>query len=90
MHTEANHPGQYFHADIIRRERQKIFILRDNFSSLTAAMLIPSEQAEDLKEAIINLTSPIRMASSITVRVDAAMGFQALTTHQDLKQLGID
>ena len=88
--TEVNHPGQYFHADIIRRERQKIFILRDNFSSLTAAMLIPSEQAEDLKEAIINLTSPIRMASSITVRVDAAMGFQALTTHQDLKQLGID
>ena len=87
--TEVSHPGHFFHADIIRRERQKIFIIRDNFSSLTSATLVPSEQSQDLKEAIISLTSPIRLADSITVRVDAATGFQALKHHPDITQLGI-
>ena len=88
--TDVPHPGQFFHADIIRRERQKIFILRDNFSSLTSATLVPSEQSDDLKQAIILLTSPIRMADNITVRVDAATGFQALKMHSDITQLGIE
>ena len=88
--TEVSHPGQFFHADIIKRERQKIFILRDNFSSLTSATLVPSEQAEDLKDAIISLTSPIRLSDNITIRVDAATGFQALQHHPHIKQLGIE
>ena len=88
--TDAPHPGHFFHADIIRRERQKIFIIRDNFSSLTSATLVPSEQSQDLKESLISLTSPIRLADNITVRVDAATGFQALKLHPDISQLGID
>ena len=44
--------------------------MRDQFSSLTTATLVPSEQAEDLKNAIILLTTPIRMATNITIRVD--------------------
>ena len=88
--TDVPHPGQFFHTDIIRRERQKIFILRDNFSSLTSATLVPSKQSDDLKEAIISLTSPIHMADNITVRVDTATGFQALKMHSDITQLGIE
>ena len=84
------HPGNFFHADVIRRERQKIFIIRDNFSSFTSATLVPTEQAEDLKHATISLTSPIRLADNITVRVDAATGFQALKPSPDIIQLGID
>ena len=51
---------------------------------------MPSEQSQDLKEALISLTSPIRLADNITVRVDAATGFQALKLHPDISQLGID
>jgi len=87
--TETNHPGQYMHADVIRRHRQKIFILRDQFSSFTSAMLIQTEQAADLKSAIIALTNPIRLAPEIVVRTDNATGFQALTKDKDLQDLGI-
>jgi hypothetical protein len=54
---EVNHPGQYFHADVIRREKQKIFLVRDNFSSLVAAKFVDTEQKQHLKSAIIALTS---------------------------------
>jgi hypothetical protein len=87
--TQTNHPGEYMHADVIKRHQQKIFILRDQFSSLTSTTLINSEQAADLKSAIINLTSPIRLAPQITVRTDNATGFQALTKDKDLQNLGI-
>ena len=39
---------------------------------------------------LISLTSPIRLADNITVRVDAATGFQALKLHPYISQLGID
>jgi hypothetical protein len=87
--TEVDHPGSYFHADIIRREKQKIFILRDNFSSMAAAMIIHTEQAQDMKSAIIQLTSSLRIASHITVRTDSATGFQALQNDVELRKLGI-
>ena len=51
---------------------------------------MPSEQSQDLKESLISLTSPIRLADNITVRVDAATGFQALKLHPDISQVGID
>ena len=85
----VDHPGHYFHADVIKRAKQKIFIIRDQFSSLTAAQLIPTEQAKDLKTAIINLTTTIRLAPDITIRVDAATAFQALVKDKGLAELGI-
>jgi hypothetical protein len=87
--TPVQHPGQYFHADVIRREKQKILIIRDNFSSLVAATIIPTEQAADIKSALITLTSTMRLSSQITVRTDAATGFQALVQDQDLHSIGI-
>ena len=86
---EINHPGQYFHADVIRREKQKIFLIRDNFSSLVVASFIDTEQKHHLKAALITLTNPIRLAPNITVRVDNATGFQALVKDTDLADLGI-
>ena len=88
--VEVSHPGQYFHADVMRREKQKIFIITDQFSTLSSATFIPSEQQQDLKAAIIALTNPIRLAPAITVRVDNATGFQALTKDADLQKLAIN
>ena len=87
--TPVEHPGQYFHADVIRRAKQKILIVRDQFSSLTAATLVATEQADDLKEGIILLTSTLRIAPQITVRVDAATAFQSLAKNSDLAEIGI-
>ena len=41
--AEVSHPHRYFHADVVRRSRQKILLLKDHFSSLHTAMLIPTE-----------------------------------------------
>jgi len=87
--AKVEHPGHYFHADVIRREKQKILIITDQFSTLSTANLIPSEQQQDLKTAIINLTSPVRLSPSITIRTDNATGFQALLKDIELQDLGI-
>ena len=73
-------PGRIFSSDIVRRFRQKIFVLRDNFSSFTSATLQPNEDHDTLRTALIQSTSLLRPNphSRIEVRVDNAPGFKAL------------
>ena len=54
-------------------------------------MLIPTEQAEDLKHGLILLTEGIRHPDWITIVVDNATGFQSLmkTNDKDLTELQI-
>ena len=68
-------PGSSFHADVIKRATQKIFIVRDNFSSFTMAKIIPSENHSSLKQALIDLIIPFKLVGSVTVKVDNATGF---------------
>ena len=87
--AEVNHPHRYVHADIICRATQKILLLKDHFYH--TAMLIPSEQAEDLKHSLVLLTEGIRHPDWITIIVDNATGFQSLvkTNDKDLTELQI-
>ena len=73
-------PCRSFAADIVRRFRQKIFVLRDTFSSFTTASLQPSEDHVTLKSAIITTVSSLRPTpqTEVTIRVDNAPGFFAL------------
>ena len=73
-------PCRSFAADVIRRYRQKIFIIRDTFSSFTCAELIPSEDAIVLRESLCRSISLLRPSPQISVvtRVDNAPGFLAL------------
>ena len=68
----------YFHADVIRRERQKILAIRDHHSSFTSAAFIPSEQATDIRDELIRLVTPLRYAKQVTVKGDNAKAFQSL------------
>ena len=77
-------PGTHFHADVIRRKCQFILAIRDNFSSFTVAKIIKSETNKDLKEGIIDLLSPIKLAGEIIVKVDNASGFKPLLEKKDL------
>ena len=73
-------PCKSFAADVIRRYRQKIFVLRDTFTSFTCAELIPSEDANVLRSMLCKFISSLRPSPQTTVytRADNASGFRAL------------
>ena len=80
---EVNGPHTNFHADVIKRASQLIFTLKDHFSSLQDATLIQSETAEDLKTALILLSSTMRTPNPIHITVDNAPGFASLVRNED-------
>ena len=76
--TNATHPGTHFGVDIMKRAKQKIVVARDMFSSFVTAMFIEREDKDSLRDAIVQLVSPIRIKEQIVIRTDNATGFQAL------------
>ena len=68
----------HFHADVIRRKKQYILLITDNFSTFSSSMMINSEKAEDLKTTLILLTSNIRHPGPIHISTDCAPGFSSL------------
>ena len=96
LHTQSTidlpiHPCVSFAADVIRRFRQKLFILRDTFSSFTCAELIPSEDAPVLRESLCRTIASLRSSPQMEslVRVDNAPGFVALEGDLTLSSLKI-
>ena len=83
--------GVSFAADVARRHRQLILVLRETVSSYTLTTLIKSEKHEDLRNAIIVLCSQLRSlhVGGVIVRVDPAPGFCALATDRILLSHGI-
>ena len=83
-------PGTHMNSDIIKRAGQLIMVTSDLFSSYTTTTLIHSETKKDLSDGIIATTTPIRLASTITVRTDRAPALQALAREGHLlSQIGI-
>ncbi|XP_067660624.1 uncharacterized protein [Haliotis asinina] len=75
--------GVSYAADVMRRERQMIFVLRECVSSFTLACLIEDEKACTLRDALVRLCvgmCPLDGPRCV-VRVDPAPGFLAL--HND-------
>ena len=72
--------GFNFAADIIKRERQNILILRETVTSFTSATLIHDEKVESLRNGFITLISKIRPSSvsPVLIRVDPAPAFQSI------------
>ena len=89
--TDVQVPGTYFHCDVIRRQKQFIFAVRDHFSTFTAAKFVKNESSSEFKQALIDLIVPIKNPGKCTVRVDNARGFLPLLHDkcQDLKLLQI-
>ena len=80
-----------FAADIIRRYRQKIFIMRETLSSFTLTSIVDNEQEESMRSAIIEAVSSIRANSQtcVTVRADNAPGLASLHNDFTLKKFNI-
>ena len=83
--------GVTFAADVIKRERQLVFVLRESITSFTAACLIDNEQSCTLREAMVQLCLGLRPEHGpmALVRTDAAPGFQGLVNDDQLRQLRI-
>ena len=83
--------GVSFAADVARRHRQLILVLRETVCSYTLTTLIKSERHEDLRNAIIVICSQLRSLhdGGATVRVDPAPGFCSLASDPILLSHGI-
>ncbi|XP_048586163.1 uncharacterized protein LOC125568287 [Nematostella vectensis] len=72
--------GVSFAADVIRRSRQFILIVRECVTSYTTSLLLTNEQHSTLRDALIRLCVQMRPLDGpvAIIRTDPAPGFQAL------------
>ena len=82
-------PGCIFFADVLRRCRQKVCVVRDVHSSYTTASFVPDETAQSLKTALLISTSMLR-GPECKVRIDTASGFNSLRHDTSLQDYGIE
>ena len=59
-------------ADVLKRASQQILVNTDRFSNFTTAILVDSEQREDLARGLLQVITPIRHNSRVLVRTDRA------------------
>jgi len=76
-----------FAADVMKRARQNILVVRENSTSYTCAHIIPDETSTALRDGLISLCTPLRLldGSPAVIRCDPAPGFQALVNDPWLK-----
>ena len=83
--------GVSFAADVIRRSRQMIFLLRECTTSFTSTCFITDERQSTLRDALIRLCVSLRPLNGppAVIRTDCAPGFASLCDDPQLLQLGI-
>lgn len=69
--------GSSFAADVLKRERQLILVIRECVTSFTFTKLIESERHLDLRDAIIQLLAEVHPLNGpfVVIRTDPAPGF---------------
>ena len=79
--------GVSFAADVIKRSRQLILVIRECVTSFTATTLMEDERHNTLRDALIRLCVQMRPLDgpSAVIRTDPASGFKALTEDLLLK-----
>ena len=80
-----------FAADVIRRCRQLILLLRECATSYTTSCLVPDEKSETLRDALARLVVGLHPLDGpqAVIRVDPAPGFVSLKNTHALQHLGI-
>ena len=83
--------GVSFAADVMRRYRQFVLVLRETVSSFTLTTLIDSERSNDLRDGLLFLCSEVRCLGDggIHIRVDSAPGLVSLVNDPTLEKHGI-
>ena len=83
--------GLTFAADIIKRQRQLILVVRETVTSFTCASLIQDERAETLRNSLAELCLELHPIDGppAVIRVDPAPGFLALRNDEHLRRLNL-
>ena len=83
--------GVTFAADVIKRNRQLIFVIRETVSSYTSTCIVECERHDALRDCIVRLCVEFRPLDGppAVIRVDPAPGFIALVDDPTLQRLGI-
>ena len=87
--TKPEVAGTYFNADVLQESNQKIFVLRDNLTSYTDALLVKNETKQSLREALQIMTSKMRIDQPITIRVDSQSALKSLAKDKTLSEENI-
>ena len=72
--------GLLFAADVMKRNRQLVLVLRETTTSFTTAMIIDNEKHDTLRDALARLSVELHPLDGppAVIRVDPAPGFMAL------------
>ena len=83
--------GVSFAADVIKRQRQLILVLRECTTSFTSSCLIRDEKHDTLRDALTQLIVGLHPLDgpSAVVRVDPASGFKSMGNNDSLKHLNV-
>ena len=87
--TKAEIPGTFFNADVLNIQKRKILVIRDNLTSFTQTKMIPNEQKDSLRDALIEVIYRLKPNLECVVRVDCHPSFQSLMKDKLLKRYGI-
>ena len=80
--------GLMFAADVLKRNRQLVLVMRECITSYTTATLIQNEQHDSLREGLISLCVQLQPLSGPTsvIRTDAAPAFMKLREDEILQK----
>ncbi len=80
--------GISFAADVIKRHRQLILVVRETTSSFTTSCIIEDERHDTLRAGLIRLCPELRPVSGpcAVIRVDPAPGFASLANDEELRR----
>lgn len=83
--------GVSFAADVIKRYRQVILVLRETVTSFTVSQLLANEQKNTLRDALICGCLSLKASEGppSVIRVDPAPGFMHLDGDLRLRELGL-
>ena len=95
VHQSSEDPpevvGISFAADVIKRHRQLILVLRECATSFTASCLVPDEKHDTLRDALTQLivgAHPLDGPRAV-IRVDPSPGFQSMANSDSLNHLNV-
>ena len=85
-----DHIGRCFAADVLKRNRQNILVVRETVSSFTKTMLIDDEKSVTLRAGILSLCAEfVGEGVDLAIRVDPGPGFASLVADAELLRHGI-
>ena len=87
--TKSKFVGAQWAADVIKSDKQLIFVSREKLSNFTVTRFIDNEGKASIREAIVLFTAELIPAGGLQVQVDNASALQALVGDAELTRYKI-